>query len=327
MGQPRSPVCIHRDADNSIPAIEVEGLSRRYGSFEALREVSLEVGSGEIHALLGPNGAGKTTLLRVLNGLAEPSAGSVYVLDRRAGRARDLRRSIGFVPSGDRSFYERISALENLRFFARLHGMKGRAARQRAMALLAAVGLDDAARQPVNTFSHGMQKRLSFARSLLTEPSVLLVDEATHDLDPAAATQVRALATERARSGAAILWATQRIEELPGFADRVTVLERGTVRFAGSVAELMAVAGTQRHVLRLGHWIGRRDELNAALAGAARLEPDGDPEHAVLILAPGTPLGAAIAGLHAAGAEILSCRDETPPIERAFLALTEERAA
>src|SRR5262245_58118352 len=102
--------------------------------------------------------------------------------------------------------------------------MKGRAARQRAMALLAAVGLEDAARQPVNTFSHGMQKRLSFARALLTEPSVLLVDEATHDLDPAAAAQARELAVERARSGAAILWATQRIEELPRFADRVTVL-------------------------------------------------------------------------------------------------------
>jgi ABC-2 type transport system ATP-binding protein len=205
--------------------------------------------------------------------------------------------------------------------------MSARAARERAPAVLAAVGLEEAARQRVNTFSHGMQKRLSFARALLTEPSVLLVDEATHDPDPAAATQVRALAVERATSGAAILWATQRIEELPRFADRVTVLERGNARFAGSVTELMAVAGTQRHVLRIGSWAGRRDQLNAALGGAARLEPDGDSEHAVLVLAPGTPLGAAIAALHAAGAEILSCRDETPPIERAFLALTAERAA
>jgi ABC-2 type transport system ATP-binding protein len=193
--------------------------------------------------------------------------------------------------------------------------------------VLAAVGLEEAARKPVNAFSHGMQKRLSFARALLTEPSVLLVDEATHDLDPAAAAQVRALAAERARAGAAILWATQRIEELPRFAERVTVLDRGTVRFAGSVTELMAVAGTQRHVLRLGSWRERSDELNAALGEAARLEPDGDAEHAVLVLAPGAPLGAAIAALHAAGAEILSCRDETPPIERAFLALTVERAA
>jgi ABC-2 type transport system ATP-binding protein len=327
MSDPHSPVRISRDADNPIPAIEVDDLSRRYGSFEALRDVSLEVAPGEIHAVLGPNGAGKTTLLRVLNGLAQPSAGSVYVLDRPVSRARELRRSMGFVPSGDRSFYERISALENLRFFARLQGMSGRAARERAAAVLAAVGLEEAGRRPVNTFSHGMQKRLSFARALLSEPSVLLVDEATHDLDPVAATQVRALTVERARSGAAILWATQRIEELPRFADRVTVLERGNVRFAGSVAELMALEGTQRHVLRLGPWTARRDELNAVLGSSARLEPDSDSEHAVLVLAPGTQLGAAIAALHAAGAEILSCREETPPIERAFLALTTERAA
>src|SRR5262245_17438531 len=123
MSDPRSPVRIPLDADNVIPAIEVDDLSRRYGSFEALRGVSLEVAPGEIHAVLGPNGAGKTTLLRVLNGLAEPSGGSVYVLDRPVRRARELRRSMGFVPSGDRSFYERISALENLRFFGRLQGM------------------------------------------------------------------------------------------------------------------------------------------------------------------------------------------------------------
>jgi ABC-2 type transport system ATP-binding protein len=205
--------------------------------------------------------------------------------------------------------------------------MGRRAARERALAVLASVGLEEVARKPVNAFSHGMQKRLSFARALLTEPSVLLVDEATHDLDPAAAAQVRALAAERARAGAAVLWATQRIEELHRFADRVTVLDRGTVRFNGSVTELMAAAGTQRHVVRLRSWSERADELNAALGDAARLEPDGDAQHAVLVLAPGTPLGAAIAALQAAGAEVLSCRDETPPIERAFLALTVERAA
>jgi ABC-2 type transport system ATP-binding protein len=318
------------DTGDPIPAIEVEGLSRRFGRIDALRDVSLEVAPGEIHAVLGPNGAGKTTLMRVLSGLAEATEGSVYVLDQRAGRSRELRRQIGLVPSGDRSFYERISALENLRFFARLHGMSARSAGERALAVLAAVGLQDVARRPVNAYSHGMQKRLSFARALLTEPRVLMVDEATHDLDPAAARQVRALASAHAESGTAILWATQRLEELPGFAERVTVLERGAVRFAGSVSDLVAVAGVQRHLLRFGpDSISRLDELGAALGGGGRLEPaqNGDVQDAVLVLAPDVPLGTAIATLVAAGAEIVSCRDERPPIERAFLALTTERAA
>jgi ABC-2 type transport system ATP-binding protein len=313
-----------------MPAIEARDLTRRFGGFEALRGVSLAVAPGEVHAVLGPNGAGKTTLMRVLSGLAEPSDGEAFVLGRGAGRARDLRQLIGLVPSGDRSFYERISALENLLFFARLWGMSARAGRARALVVLAAVGLEEVARRPVNTFSHGMQKRLSFARALLTEPPVLMVDEATHDLDPSAARQVRALAAARAEAGTAILWATQRIEELPGFAERVTVLERGAVRFTGSVTALIAVAGAQRHLLGFDRsGTTDLDVLGAALDGGGRLAsaPDGDPEHAVLVLGPGLPLGAAIAALQAAGAEILSCRDERPPIERAFLRLTGDRVA
>jgi ABC-2 type transport system ATP-binding protein len=264
--------------------------------------------------------------MRVLSGLADPSAGSAQVLGRGVGRSRDVRGLIGLVPSGDRSFYERISALENLLFFARLRGLRAHEARARALAVLAAVGLEDTARQPVNTYSHGMQKRLSFARALLTDPPVLLVDEATHDLDPAASRQVRSLAAARARAGTAILWATQRIEELTGFAERVTVLDRGSVRFAGSVGALVAIADAQRHVLRFGPSTARLDDLEAALDGAGGLEPapDGEERQAVLVLAPGVPLGAAIARLHDAGAVILSCRDERPPIERAFLALTED---
>jgi ABC-2 type transport system ATP-binding protein len=314
-------------APSSAPVIEVEGLTRAYGPVQALRGISLEVARGEIHALLGPNGAGKTTLMRILSGLADPSEGKAYVLDQRAGRSRALRASIGFVPSGDRSFYERISALENLVFFGRLHGLRRRAAQERAMAALGAVGLADVARRPVNAYSHGMQKRLSFARALLGEPRVLLVDEATHDLDPRAAAQVRELAVERAAAGTAVLWATQRVEELPGFAQRVTVLERGLVGFAGSVAALAARAGGERYLLRLAgptHSAATR----AALGGRGRLEPvpAGDSDHRMLVLAPGVPLGAAIAALTQAGTTVLSCRDECEPIERAFLAVTGEQA-
>ena len=106
---------------------------------------------------------------------------------------RGLRGLVGLVPSSDRSAYQRISGVENLAFFARLHGMRKRAAFARARAVLADVGLADRADDPVNNWSHGMQQRLSVARALLTEPPVLLVDEATHDLDPAAAATVREL--------------------------------------------------------------------------------------------------------------------------------------
>ena len=312
----------------AVPAVEVDDLRRHYGAVEALRGVSLEVDAGEIHALLGPNGAGKTTLMRILSGLVEPTSGSAYVLDRRVGRARELRELIGLVPSGDRSFYLRLSGFENLVFFARMHGLRRSAARARADELLAAVGLSEAGQRPVNTYSHGMQKRLSFARALIHHPAVLLVDEATHDLDPVAAQQVRDLTVGCAGGGTAVVWATQRIEELAGFADGVTVLDRGLVCFEGSVAALAAEGGADRHVIGLGpHTTAALPALAAAVGPIGRLEPATDAAHVLLTLMPGESLGAAIAALTEAGAEITSCRDERPPIERAFLAVTGERAA
>jgi ABC-2 type transport system ATP-binding protein len=223
-----------------LPALEVRGLRRTFDRRPALDGVDLVVPGGEIHALLGPNGAGKTTLLRTISGLVAPTEGSVSVLgvETTAG-TRARRGQVGLVPSGDRTFYLRISGVENLAFFARLQGLPKRKAFARAQDVLAAVGLADVGRRPVATYSHGMQKRLSIARALLTEPEVLLIDEATHDLDPEGADRVRSLVAARAAAGAAVVWATQRVEEINGFADRVTLVSRGRVQFTGSVDELL----------------------------------------------------------------------------------------
>ena len=133
----------------SPPAIETRALTRVFGDRVALEGLSLEVGRGAVHALLGPNGAGKTVTLRMLTGLLTPTAGSVRVMgaDVALGH-RSVRALIGFVPSGDRTFYLRLSALENLMFFARLHGLRRREARRRALAVLEQVGLADRAARP-----------------------------------------------------------------------------------------------------------------------------------------------------------------------------------
>jgi ABC-2 type transport system ATP-binding protein len=312
------------EAPARATVIEVEGVSRSFDAVEALRGVSLRVRAGEIHALLGANGAGKTTLLRVLAGLVTPSGGSARIGGRALDGSRAMHAQVGLVPSGDRTFYLRLSALENLVFFARLHGLSRRAARARARDLLEAVGLAGAADRRVNAFSHGMQKRLGFARALLGDPAVLLIDEATHDLDPVAARGIRDLTATRAAAGAAVAWATQRIEELPGFADRVTVLQDGAVCFSGSPAALAAQAGGRRFLLRVEHVAPPGAlALAEALARLATLvpAPDGDPSHMLLTLDPGASLGAAIATIAAAGGDVVACREERPPVEDGFLAL------
>jgi ABC-2 type transport system ATP-binding protein len=310
-----------------VPALVVDEVGRRFGKIVALDDVSLEVRPGEVHALLGPNGAGKTTLLRVLTGLATPTSGRATVLGANAADQRAaLQDRIGFVPSGDRTFYLRLSGEENLLFFARLHGMRKAAARERAREVLAEVGLADAARRPASTYSHGMQKRLSVARALLASPPVLLVDEATHDLDPENAERVRALVASLAAGGSAVLWATQRIDEIRGFASRVTLLAEGRVRFAGAVSSLLAQAEARRFVLRVA-FSRAPDDLLAAVGDGARLTALPDRGHLLVELSPGAALGDVIAALSAAGARVHDCRRERSEAEDAFLALTGERGA
>jgi ABC-2 type transport system ATP-binding protein len=293
----------------------------RFGAKLALDRVDLTVRPGEIHALLGPNGAGKTTLIRVLSGLVEPQSGSVT----RSG-------TVGLVPSGDRSFYMRISTLENLIFFARLQGLRLRPAKRRSRELLEQVGLGDVAARPVGRCSHGMQKRLAVARALLVEPQILLVDEATHDLDPEGARRVQGLIRDLAATGVAIVWTTQRVDEVRGFAYSMTFLRAGTVGFTGSPSELAAQAPPQRYVIQVRERDTQAAPRTAALqlaagAGCAVSDPV-DAQDEFLITADGEgALGRTVARLVGAGFDVLACRHEHSELEQAFLHLAGQVAA
>jgi ABC-2 type transport system ATP-binding protein len=310
------------------PLVSVSDLHRDFRGVQALRGVSLSVDAGEIHALLGPNGAGKTTLLRVLTGLLVPSAGTVRVAHTDVSDREALQRAVGFVPASDRSFYLRISARENLRFFGRLYGLSRNEALAEAARALASVGLEQAADRRVNTYSHGMVKRLAVARALLVLPRVLLVDEATHDLDPEGAQEIRELVQGVADAGAAVIWTTQRVEEIRGFADRVTLLTAGQVRFAGTVSGLLSHATPQAFLVTARNGGLGGAELAAtmqrALGSRGTVDPPDTPdgESFRLTLHDGTSLGEAIASLTGAGIGILGCRDEQPELEKAFVALT-----
>ena len=313
--------------------VVVRHVTRRFGPRVALRDVNLAIPAGEVHAVLGPNGAGKTTLMRILTGALLPDEGTVSLLGLAAERlvSKEYRRRFGSIPSGDRTFYLRLSGFENLLFFARLHGLPKREAERRVWEVLEAVELADVGREPVNAYSHGMQKRLSVARALLMDPPVLLVDEATHDLDPEAAARVRGLVREAARRGTAVLWATQRIEEIRGFADRVTLLHRGEVRFSGTIPTFLA---SVPEVTYLVHVRPTREGpvLQRALSAAgplAEVRPGagGDETHLVLTPARGATLGEVLCALREAGLEVLAVREERPGVEQAFLWFTTEAAS
>jgi ABC-type multidrug transport system ATPase subunit len=313
------------------PAASLAGVRRSFKDKVALDDVSLQIFPGQLHALLGPNGAGKTTLLRLIAGLVDPSAGEVQVLGRPSAElgSRGARRLMGLIPSGERTFYLRLNGLENLVFFGRLQGMGRREARARALICLEQVGLAENARKRVGLYSHGMQKRLSVARALLSKPALLLVDEATQGLDPEGARRVKDLVLAAVSEGTAVLWTTQRIDEIRGFAQTVTLLHEGRVRFTGTVPELMATAMTRSYFLELHRpgFAGKEllDAARTRLGDLGHIKTTvGDPDanHFLLVLGDEVILGDALALLNSDGMKVLACREETSNIEEAFLQLT-----
>ena len=243
-------------------------------------------------------------------------------------RGREIRRGIGFIPSGDRTFYLRLSGLDNLAFFGRLYGLSRKEAVKRGWQGLEAVGLTEAAKKPVGVYSHGMHKRLSVARALLPRPQVLLVDEATHDLDPEGSRRVRELVSDIARQGAAVVWTTQRVHEIAGLASHVTLLAQGRTRFDGPFSEFVPISERQSFALRLANPVKAEDLRRADRAlgagGGVSLPVDGGGDRLSLWLTEGMTLGEAMSRLTAQGLVIVACSEEVSELEEAFLRFVAE---
>lgn len=200
----------------------------RGGETRALNAISLRIPAGSILALLGPNGSGKTTLLKLISTMLLPDTGRVLVggADTRTEPQR-VRQQVGFAVAGERSFFPRLTARENLDFFAALDNVPRSARSARVEFMLARVGMADAADTLVMKFSSGMCQRLGIARALLTQPSVILLDEPTRSLDPAAAAAFWELVRGLPAEGAAVVMATHSFQEAAAVSDAVAVLQQG----------------------------------------------------------------------------------------------------
>jgi ABC-2 type transport system ATP-binding protein len=208
---------------------------------QALDGATLHVDRGEIFGLLGPNGAGKTTLLKILTGLVTPTRGKASVMGNDVVHSHvEVRRSIGFVTSEERSFYWRLTGMENLQFFGRLSGVPGGRLRARCEELLERVDLGPAAGRRFGDYSSGMKQRLAVARALLHDPDVLIMDEPTRSLDPAAAQHLRRFIREDLHRGLGktILLATHNLDEAESLSHRIAILHRGRVRRCGTLEEI-----------------------------------------------------------------------------------------
>ena len=238
-----------------MAVIEVDDLTRRYrsrtGTFrrraaivEALRGVSFAVERGELFGLLGPNGAGKTTMIKVLTTLLLPTSGTARVLGFDVRReARRIRGRIGYVFGGDRGLYDRLSALDNLRYFADLYKVAPRERRARIDSLLELVELKGRERERVETYSRGMKQRLHIARGLLHDPEILFLDEPTIGLDPIGARELRETIAGLHDAGKTILLTTHYMYEADSLCQRIAVIANGSFVATGTPSDLKAVVG------------------------------------------------------------------------------------
>ncbi|MFN5154372.1 MAG: ABC transporter ATP-binding protein [Gemmatimonadota bacterium] len=236
--------------------IELRQLTKRYGTFTAVDRIDLTVGSGELFGFLGPNGAGKTTTLRMIAGILRPTSGSIRIAgvdllqDPVAAKAK-----LGFIP--DRPFiYEKLTGAEFLRFVAGLYDQAGPEVEHRTRELLSLFDLEEWRDELVESYSHGMRQKLIISSAFVHRPAVIVVDEPMVGLDPKAARILKDLFREYTRRGHTIIFSTHTLEVAESLCDRVALIAQGTIRAAGTMAELRrdlaeGEEGLERIFLRL----------------------------------------------------------------------------
>ena len=232
----------------------------------ALDGVSLSVPEGEVHGLLGPNGAGKTTLVKIVSTILLPTSGTARVLGHDVvSETAAVRPLIGIVLGGERGLYNRLTARQNLAYWAALYKLEPKAGRARVEALLERVGLADRADDRLQGYSRGMRQRLHLARGLVHDPPVMFLDEPSTGMDPVAARQLRAIIGELAAEGRTVFITTHDMAEAEAVCDRVSLIDRGRLLATESPAGLSKMMSQFERI--------ECDEIEAATVDSLRAVP------------------------------------------------------
>jgi len=299
-------------------------LRRRPLEVEAVRGVSFAVERGELFGLLGPNGAGKTTTIKMLITLLLPTSGEALVLGLDVvEHAREVRKRIGYVFGGDRGLYERLSARDNLRYFAELYGVSGRAQRTRIEEVLELVGLKGREQERVEGYSRGMRQRLHIARGILHDPEVVFLDEPTIGVDPVGARELRQTIGDLVRASKTVLLTTHYMFEADALCDRIAVIAKGRIVGEGTPAALKAgvAEGTVTEIEVFGVDDGAVARLRGVPTVTAVTVEERDQKQLLIVQATGereltAPLLAQLDGV-----EVGRVSSREPTLEDAYVAL------
>ena len=303
-------------------ALQLEGVTKRYGAFTAVDDLSFAARRGRILGFLGPNGAGKTSTIRMILGLVAPTSGRIDVLG--APDARSVRERIGFLPE-ERGLYRRMTPLDAIVFLGGLKGVPRAECRKRAMALLEEQGLGYAAKRQIRNLSKGMAQKVQLISAIVHEPELVILDEPFSGLDPVNQQALEGVIRGLAARGATVIFSTHVMQHAERLCDHVVLLAKGRKVFDGSVAEARA------HAPRALVLEGGVDEAAvAALPGVEQVAVEATEDGVrrfTAALARGAPGQEALKAAFAAGLDISRFELREPTLHDAFITLTDGEGA
>lgn len=273
---------------NGEKAIEVNQISKWYGDFQAVKDLSFEVYKGEIFALLGPNGAGKSTSIRMILDIIKPDSGKIAVLGNKMNDS--IKNRLGYLPE-ERGLYKSVKVIEMMAYLGRLKGLSNNDAKSRAMALLEQLDLAENANNKVDELSKGMQQKVQFAVTVMHEPELIIIDEPFSGLDPVNRLIIKGLLEDLSAKGTAIVMSTHQMNQVEEMADRMLMISHGQRKLYGEV-ESIRKEYAQHAIIVEGQ--GKWDTL----PGVAGVESMNDRNSAMLLhLKPESTMDAVLAAI------------------------------
>ena len=300
-----------------MAALTLDGVGKRYGDFEAVRDLSFEVRKGSICGFLGPNGAGKTSTLRMILGLQPATAGRIDILGAPDGRL--VRDRIGFLPE-ERGLYKKMTPVEAIAFFGALKGLPAAEGRRRARIMLEQQGLGAAQKKKMKELSKGMAQKVQLIASIVHQPEFVILDEPFSGLDPVNQQGLEAMIRDLAAGGATVLFSTHVMQHAERLCDKVVLLARGRKAFEGTVDQAKA---TSPRFLELDGAIGA--DAAAALPGVADVETLSDQDglrRLKIALSPGAAGQETLKAAFLNGLDVRGFALKEPTLHDAFIGLT-----
>jgi|BEDMetMinimDraft_2_1075160.scaffolds.fasta_scaffold00178_20 ABC-2 type transport system ATP-binding protein len=306
-----------------MAAIIVEKLSKDFGKIRAVDSLSFNVPNGKVFAILGPNGAGKTTTLRILACIISPSSGDAYVAGASITKQPRKIRMITGIVTENPALYERLTAEENLEFFARAYGVNDPLERKRRIRMMMEdFDLWERRNDRVGTFSKGMKQKLSFIRALIHQPQVILLDEPTSSLDPLSSHLVRDYMIKMKRDGKTVILSTHRLEDVEKVADMVMLMSKGRALAFGSPAQLIEESNSKKAEIEVKNFEKKFENVIESIATVKEVVSQAESYLIKIEVNDfNTDIPQIVRKLAIEGADILSVRGDSRNLEEVYLRL------